>query len=673
MIIPESKFLGTGIGKRRLYYLSIVFFLLGSLSLYTGFNGAAPSVILFGIIQLFSALLVYCLFFARSLFDEETEAEAAAKTLEVGYFGAKEPEYEDDEDAKDDDALPEDERRGKEKSNNSSRSSSTSSTSGASDSNCSSSSSSSSSNNDYNDKKKKNKNKNKENRENKKQPAEPYKLETFLRRDYFILLLLASLAGIFLSVNLLFNLDVLAEATEVNLLFMGIAVFVLSFGYLFVSNWFAHYGEESPALLVLARFLKAAQVTGFLSGIALAVRAYGFYQVEYLLVMVTAVFLSLSLMEVAFIAVNRLLVKDEDYYKNFILELHILPALLSGKNPIEMLLLSLERRSGISIRSAWTFQFVRRSIIPLSFAALVLFWLFTGLVQINPDEKGVVYRLGQQRKDFVLEPGLHLKFPWPVDNVAVLPAYGHHRFSVGYEGDTRANYLWTTDHAGGEYSFLLGDGRELVSVNMLVTYRISDVFDYLNEFDDPVSVLQGKAYEILLQEVVKTDLDGLLTRDRARLAQLIHGRLQSVSEEMRLGMDVVDIALPSIHPPVAIARDYQEFVGAQIQKQILITDALADANHNLPLGEEFRERQVAEAKIKAVEDLAAARSEEIVSEAQLEAFRRNPLMYRQMKWLGAFERAVAGKNIYLITDSGDIRLDMRDLREIFRWGDEFDE
>ena len=640
MIKPDRLgALGTGIDKQRLYYCAIVFFLLGGVSLYIGFNGTAPSVVLFVVIQLFSALLAYCLFFAGSLFDDEAEAVAKELGREAGFDETGGPSDDvppEGEVLPADEVLPVGDMRPDDKVLP-----------------------------DVGKKSGKKKD---------KKPAEPYRLETFLKRDYYILLFLAALAAIFVSIRLLFNLDILAEETEANILFIGLVVFALSFGYLFLSNWFGFYGDdEDRALLIIARFLKAAQVTAFLSGIALAVRAYGFYHFEYLFVVVTAVFLSLSFLEIVFISVNRLLIKDEDYYENLSFELHILPALLSGKNPIEMLLLSLERRSGISIRSAWSFQFVRKSVIPLSLAGLLLFWLSTGLVQINPDEKGVIYRLGQQRKNVVLEPGLHLKFPWPVDNVAVLPAYGHHRFSVGYEGDPKSNYLWTTDHTGGEYSFLLGDGRELVSVNMLVTYQISDVFDYLNEFDDPVSVLQGKAYEILLQEVVKTDLDGLLTRDRASLARLMQGRLQAVSEEMQLGLDVVDIALPSIHPPVAIARDYQEFVGAQIQKQILITDALADANHNLPMGEEERERQIAEAKISSVENLAAARSEEVVSEAQLEAFRQNPLMYREMKWLGAFERAVAGKKIYLITYSSDIRLDMRDLREIFQWGDVIDE
>ncbi len=497
--------------------------------------------------------------------------------------------------------------------------------------------------------------------EKKLPPPPPYQLKSFLQRDYYIVLCSASALGLVATIYVLLNLDLVSIPMEENLFLVGVAIMVLSFCYMFAANWLNLNIAKNGEYEMIGNFFRAAQVIGFLSGVSIIIKAYGFYQVEYGLIIIFSVLLSLSLMEVGINAVSRLIVDYKN--ENIIINLHVLPAVLSGKNPIDMLLLSLEKRSGITIRSAWTYGFVRRSFLPLFLTAALLFWLMTGLIQINTDEKGVVYRFGQLQKEAPLLPGLHLKWPWPVDTVRVLPAYSHHQFTVGYDGEPRSNYLWTSYHGGDEYKFLLGDGKELVSINLLVTYKISDIYEYLMQFENPEEVLQAKAYEILMQEIVKTNIDDLLSRDRAGFSRVINNRLQKTSDDLNLGLEVINVALPSIHPPVDIAREYQEYVGAQIQKQILIIEALTYANSNLPGGEAIRDRLIAEASINALTDIAEARGEEIKSVFQEKAFASNPEMYRDIKWLEAFENALEDRNIYLIVDEGDIWLDMRQFFE----------
>lgn len=589
----------TGTNDRILLICTAAAGFLGLVSVFTGWSASLLSVILFGIVQLFAAVLSYCLFFRQKLYIAEKNRKEVSESAA--------------------DCVREEALSGKEEAAPPSG-------------------------------------------EDKKTPQpqpQPYQLKTFLRRDYYIAIIAASVLGLYALIYVLRNLEI-AVPVEGNFFLVGAAGIIISFCYMFGVNWLNFSYGEDREYEIIVHFLRASQVIAFAAGISVIIRAFGFYQVEYVLIIIISVLLAVSFLEVGLNAAGRLLAKPEN--DSIAIDLYVLPAFLSGKNPFTMLLLSLEKRSGITIRSAWTYGFLRRSIPPLFITAVIIFWLMTGLVQINTDEKAVKYRFGQLQEE-VLLPGLHLKWPWPVETIRVLPAYGHHQFTVGYEGEPKSDYLWTSQHGGEEDIFLLGDGKELVSINMQVTYIINDLYNYLMQFETPDDVLQANAYEILMQEVVKSDLDELLSIDRAGLSRIIHNRLQKVSEEFKLGLEVVNIALTSIHPPVDIAREYQEFLGARIQKQILIIEALTDLNHNLPFGEETRNRLITEAKIEALDLIARAGSEEIKSAFQKKAYNANPEMYKSLKWLESFEDALEGRDIYLIVDEGDIWMDMRDISD----------
>ena len=77
----------------------------------------------------------------------------------------------------------------------------------------------------------------------------------------------------------------------------------------------------------------------------------------------------------------------------------------------------------------------------------------------------------------------------------------------------------------GEHKLLPGDGTELESVNMRMSYQIRDLHDYLLQSTRPEEELRAQAYAILLRDLVSTDLDTLLSRDRVSFSDTVKARL----------------------------------------------------------------------------------------------------------------------------------------------------
>ena len=132
----------------------------------------------------------------------------------------------------------------------------------------------------------------------------------------------------------------------------------------------------------------------------------------------------------------------------------------------------------------------------------------------------------------------------------------------------------------------MGNGNELVSVNVKIAYVIDDLCQYVTAYASPEDVLTAKAYEIILSRTVSTDLDTFLSEDRSGLSEEIAKELNDFCAASGIGLRVGSVTLESIHPPIDIADVYQGVVSAGIQKNTLITNARAEEAEKLAAAEQ---------------------------------------------------------------------------------------
>ncbi len=333
----------------------------------------------------------------------------------------------------------------------------------------------------------------------------------------------------------------------------------------------------------------------------------------------------------------------------------VIPLPFAGKDEDDdMAILShLEANTGITFRSLWSLRYIK-AVLPYTvlFTAL-FFWLATGLVQINPYEQGARYRFGHLDPDGILEPGLHLTLPWPFDKTEIYDT-GHIReLTIGYNADRQSDNLWTEEHGSNEYRLLLGEGNELVSINMRLEYSVDDLWRYVTVAADPVSLLSAEAYEMITDRTIKADLDTLLSVDRTQLAEEFRTTLNNVLAENPIGLTVERVVIESIHPPVEVAAIYQNVVSAELRAEALIWEAEAKAAVAVARAETAYDIAVKTAEADYHTRMAAARAEVTEFMAAVAADNSYSDAYRYYKYLNALQRALGNTRLYLLGEDID--------------------
>ncbi len=495
-------------------------------------------------------------------------------------------------------------------------------------------------------------------------PAAEQKVKNY-RHRYYPLVLLVTVLIIFLVEVYIFNKLKFTANFDKPPILIGVFSLLASFLYLASANWFEQNTEHGEEYQMLSYFFRAAQWLSFSGSLGAVAKYLGFARIEHFLSYLMAAFVAIILLETGLQCAIRLTDGKQKY--SFALKMTILPALLSGENPVRKLLISIEKNAGISFRSTWTIGFIRRNVLFVMSLLMIFFWLMTVFVQINPDEKGILYHFGSIKRARVMLPGIHIKWPWPIEIVKIYPVYQVQNFTVGYESNRQTDYIWTMSHGGDEYQLLLGDGRELVSINMQVYYKIDNLYEYVLQFENPEEILKVEAYRILLNETVATDLDKLLSRDRSLFSKMITQKLRETSKQQKLGLEVTGVALTNIHPPTEIAYEYQEIVSADIQKRTIIIKARTDAEASIPKAEQTRDEMIKNSRTDALTRKGQALSEFNKYKYQENAYRLNPAAYKEWKWLEVMENSLENKKIYLLDKRQTMNKDgfWLDMRGIF--------
>jgi regulator of protease activity HflC (stomatin/prohibitin superfamily) len=141
---------------------------------------------------------------------------------------------------------------------------------------------------------------------------------------------------------------------------------------------------------------------------------------------------------------------------------------------------TMDYQFGFRISETWFFRFLERAFLPLVLVWAVTLYALGSLVVVRPGEAAVIERWGAPRgmtavpSDSAgwdaaprpLGPGLHLKWPWPVETVRLLPrgrtrtVFVGFRVRSGEEADAKARELsrkvvsWDAEHVEDEIKYL---------------------------------------------------------------------------------------------------------------------------------------------------------------------------------------------------------------------------
>ena len=415
-----------------------------------------------------------------------------------------------------------------------------------------------------------------------------------------------------------------------------------------VEKWCEHLAEDTAAgarLRGIASGFFMLRITSISVILASVLRLTGFFDADAIVAVVLALVICYEALILGFSLTVRLLRKELDTKPEVLCR-------LTGMGKDKNILSYLEENTGITMRSLWSLQLIKKLLPGAILCIVLLIWLASCFVQIGANQEGALFRLGKMQET-ALQPGIHMTLPWPFDRVDVYDTRSLDRLTIGYVSQGDQDNIWTKDHGGEEYLLLLGDGNEMVAINLEIQYRIDDLISYVRSGSQPEAILQAQAYEIVTARTIGTDLDTLLSTDREVFSQTFREELTQRIAPYGTGLTVVDVVLESIHPPVNVADVYQELISAEIDAEYTLLNAQNTSYQHVISAKKEKTETISAALVEKSEKIAQAQAAVTEFMAAAEADRTYRSEYRFFKYLNALTQSYSGTKLIIVGEGVD--------------------
>jgi modulator of FtsH protease HflK len=314
---------------------------------------------------------------------------------------------------------------------------------------------------------------------------------------------------------------------------------------------------------------------------------------------------------------------------------------------------------------------VLRVVALLVAVALVGVYLWFGYVQVDPGEEAIVLRLGQYHE--TLREGPHFYLPF-VDTLEVERVTSR-RLEFGYrtrpsgaspvekpEGSEAKPLAYEDDP--GERRMLTSD-ENLVDVEFVLEYRITDLPAYLLDVESAADVLRDVARAALREAVALRSVDEVLGPGRAAIQSDAERRIQetlsrygegSSETSTPIGVSVVSLRLQDVYPPEAARDAFRDVTGAQQDKQRLQLEAEGYRDEVVPRARGDARKTVAEAEAYRDAKILQSEGEAARFSALLVEYRKAPEVTRTRLHIETIEAVLPKMEKIILRDGSGERV-----------------
>ncbi|MFO1494231.1 MAG: FtsH protease activity modulator HflK [Lysobacterales bacterium] len=282
---------------------------------------------------------------------------------------------------------------------------------------------------------------------------------------------------------------------------------------------------------------------------------------------------------------------------------------------------------------------------------------------VQPEERAVVKRFGKVVA--INEPGLHFKLPFGIDSVQKVATERVLKQEFGFRTETSDDErsAYSPEDFPDESLMLSGD-LNIIDVEWVVQYRISDPMKYLYQQRDPDRTLRDIS-ESVMRRVVGNRLGSeVLTTARVAIAALAREEIQKAMLAYDNGIHIVTVELQDVVPPAAVQPAFNEVNEARQERERMINEATKQANQEIPKARGEANRVLSEAQGYATERVNYAKGETARFNAILAEYRQAPEVTRTRMYLEAMYQTLPKvREVYVVDDGQAAPLSLLNLRE----------
>ena len=283
---------------------------------------------------------------------------------------------------------------------------------------------------------------------------------------------------------------------------------------------------------------------------------------------------------------------------------------------------------------------------------------------VQPEERAVVKRFN--RVIGITDPGLHFKLPFGIDVVQVVATERVLKQEFGFRSEavsTRERTQFADRDFPGESLMLTGD-LNIIQVEWVVQYRISDPIKFLYGMREPTSTLRDLSESVMRRIVGNRIGSDVLTVGRVDIANRAREEIQDAMDKYDNGIQVITVELQDVVPPPRVQPAFNEVNEARQELERMVNEANRQANQAIPRAEGTAKRVISEAEGYATERVNRALGEASRFSAVLDEYRSVPEVTRSRLYLEALDQALPRIGSVLVVQEGQVSpLPLLNLRD----------
>ena len=284
-------------------------------------------------------------------------------------------------------------------------------------------------------------------------------------------------------------------------------------------------------------------------------------------------------------------------------------------------------------------------IFPI-FGIALIFWLFTGVYTVGPDEVGVVQRFGKYIR--VVQSGLSYHMPFPIETVKTPKVTEVKRIEIGFRTIGKNQYR-TVER---ESLMLTGD-ENIVDAELIVQYKIKEPINYLFNFVGPELTMREASEASLRTVVGRHNIDEALTSGKLMIQEETKELLQSILDKYETGVQVVAVQLQDVSPPKQVIDSFKDVASAKEDKNRMINEAEGYRNNVIPKARGEAQSMILEAEGFRESRISRAEGDVAKFKAILKEYSKAKDVTRKRLYLEAMEEILPGLEKYIVPSGED--------------------
>lgn len=271
-------------------------------------------------------------------------------------------------------------------------------------------------------------------------------------------------------------------------------------------------------------------------------------------------------------------------------------------------------------------------LLPLILLLAGIWLVFDSWQLIDERQRGVVLRFG--KFDRLMDPGPNFKWPRPIETV------------------TKVNV--TDVRSISDQVRLLTRDENIVQIEFNVQYLVGDPRDYLFSTREPDDTMRQAAESAVRDVIGSSEMDTILTGERALLAADAKRRLQATLDSYNTGLQVNVLNMQNARPPAEVREAFDDAISAREDRERIESEAEAYASKVVPEARGTAARVRTEAEGYKAAAIAGADGDAQRFTLLADEYRKAPEVTRRRLYLDTVQEVLANNRKVYAGDGNNV-------------------